>query len=98
MVVKEAAACNVPVVSTDVGFARSALSTVRNCTVGRTDDELVRGVERALRSGTGSDGRKMAEEWSLDRMGERILDVYRSATGTPVETLARGPSVARGRR
>ncbi|MDS0295237.1 glycosyltransferase [Halogeometricum luteum] len=97
MVIKEAAACNVPVVSTDVGFAREALGTVRNSTVGATDDELVSGLERALRSGTGSDGRKMADEWSLDRMGDRILAVYRSALERPTEERESEPNVAERR-
>lgn len=76
MVVKEAALCNVPVVSTDVGFASDMLSDVRNSYVCSTEKELTDRVEAVIESGDRSDGHKHAENWGIDKMGKRIIDVY----------------------
>lgn len=84
MVVKEAAACNVPVVATDVGFVADVLDGVSNSHVCTSEDELVDGVTDALRLGR-SDGRSTIESDDLDRMGEQLLDVYRDALDEPTE-------------
>lgn len=76
MVVKEAAACDVPVVSTDVGFASDALSGVRNSGVGRTEAELVARLERVLDSDRRSDGRETVDVLSLAEMGRRLRALY----------------------
>lgn len=79
MVVREAAACNVPVVSTDVGFARATLETVDGSTVATTRDGLVSGLERAFEAGR-SDGRRTVENLTIDDMGRRIAGIYRRST------------------
>ncbi|AQL44655.1 glycosyl transferase family 1 (plasmid) [Halorientalis sp. IM1011] len=79
MVVKEAAACNVPVVSTDVGFVRETLTDVSNSRVCETESELVAGLESVLDAGQRSDGRAAVD--GLDRMGAEIERVYRRVTG-----------------
>lgn len=79
MVVKEAASCNVPVVSTDVGFVRRTLSDVEPSTVADSDDRLVATLEEIVRAGARSNGREAVDGLSLDVMGERLLDVYQRA-------------------
>lgn len=79
MVVREAAACNLPVVSTDVGFAADVLANVENSYVARSEDDLVDRLARVLRSGDRSNGRTAVSHLGLDEMGERLLGVYRSA-------------------
>lgn len=76
MVIKEAAACNLPVVSTDVGFVRDALSGVPNCSIGRSLDDLVRGLDSALTTPQEPDNRTPIGELGLDEMGDRILTLY----------------------
>lgn len=76
-VVKEAALCNVPVVSTDTGFVAEALDGVSNSYVGRTREELIDGLERVLENGGRSDGRKKASEWSPETMGKQLTEVYK---------------------
>lgn len=78
MVVKEAVACNVPVVATDVGFVSRTLDGVANSYVCDSKGELVEALERVLRAGERSDGRTAGPDLSLDRMGERIERVYES--------------------
>lgn len=76
--VKEAMACNLPVVSTDVGDVRERLGPVENSYVCDHDEELVDAVIEVLESGERSNGREFVDEVSLERMGERIIDVYES--------------------
>ena len=78
MVVKEAAVCNVPVVSTDVGFASEVLSDIKNSYVCKSVRELKDRLEAVIESEERSDGQKYADEWGLDRMGDRLMDVYES--------------------
>jgi glycosyltransferase involved in cell wall biosynthesis len=81
MVVREAAACNLPVVATDVGFVCETLEGVANSHVCRTDEELVAGLEAVLEGGGGgrSDGREHLDDIGLETMGERLVEVYRRA-------------------
>lgn len=74
--IKEALACNLPVVATDVGDARERLDGVTPSRVCRTDRELVDGLVDILRQGERSNGREQTVELSLERMGERIRRVY----------------------
>lgn len=74
--VREALACNLPVVATDVGDVRERLEGVSLSYVCRTDDELVERLATVLDRQSRSDGREVAREVSLDRMGERLLRVY----------------------
>lgn len=83
MVVKEAAACNLPVVSTDVGFARETLAGVTGCVVSDDDSELTAGLERIATERGRSDGREVIDGLSLDALGERLHDVYRDVLGRP---------------
>lgn len=81
MVVKEAAACNVPVVSTDVGFVRNALDDVENAYVDETTTELAAGVERVLATDDRrSSGRDSADVISIEEMGARLRAVYDDVT------------------
>jgi glycosyltransferase involved in cell wall biosynthesis len=77
--VKEALACNLPVVSTDVGDVRERLADVSYSTVGRTDDELVDGLVTAIDADEPSNGREAAREVGLGAMADQIVDVYQSA-------------------
>jgi glycosyltransferase involved in cell wall biosynthesis len=79
MVVKEAALCNVPVVSTDVGFVSEVLSDIKNSYVCESKSELVNRLREVLRGRVRSDGRKHVGEWRLERMAERYVDVYHAA-------------------
>jgi glycosyltransferase involved in cell wall biosynthesis len=85
MVVKEAAACNVPVVATDVGFVSETLDGVSNSHVGTSDGELAAALDRVLEGPARSDGRETLDGIGLDRMGERLEAVYERVAGTDGE-------------
>lgn len=78
--VKEAMACNLPVVSTDVGDVATRLEGVTNSCVGHSDADLLMGLATVIESGTRSDGRAHAQPLGLDRMGQRIAAVYESVS------------------
>ncbi|MFC7129449.1 glycosyltransferase [Haloferax chudinovii] len=75
--VKEALACNVPVVSTDVGDVRERLDGVTPSGVGTTKKELVHLLRTVLESGARSNGRENVREVSWDRIGDQLIEIYR---------------------
>lgn len=79
MVVREALACNLPVVSTAVGFVRETIAGVSHCYVGDSETDLAAGLERALESDERADGRAVTGELGLDKTADRLLTVYTTA-------------------
>jgi teichuronic acid biosynthesis glycosyltransferase TuaC len=83
--VREALACNLPVVCTDVGDVRDVLHGVEQCAVVTDDaDDIAEALAGVLRAGLRSNGRRFVEGYSLERTTEQLLQVYR-------EVLERGP-------
>lgn len=76
--VKEAMACNIPVVATDVGDVPERLADVSCSFVGHTNGELVEGLRTVLERSCRSDGRDHVDDLGLERMAERIESVYES--------------------
>lgn len=73
--VKEARACNVPVVSTDVGDCEEQLSGVSLSYVCSGESELVDSVVNILREGSRSDGRESVSQ-DLDSMTKQLIKLY----------------------
>jgi len=78
MVIKEAALCNLPVISTDVGFASDILSDIKNSFVCGSFNELVEKLQNVIHSSSRSDGHKYMKKWGLTKMGNEYLNVYKS--------------------
>ena len=77
-VVKEAMACNLPIVSTGVGDVPQILKNTHNCTVCEpTPDALAEGVQAVLRDGIPSNGRSKIGHLSSDAVAARVIGVYR---------------------
>jgi glycosyltransferase involved in cell wall biosynthesis len=81
VVVKEALACNVPVVSVDVGDVRDRISGVDGCFIAApTPVELAQALRRALEHGPSADGRERVADLSLERIAARVQRIYASLT------------------
>lgn len=78
--VKEAMACNVPVVSTDVGDVQERLDGVTPGGVGTDETELVAHLRKVLSSDARSNGREVVREVSWERIGDRMLEIYEELT------------------
>jgi len=74
--VKEAMACNVPVVSTNVGDVLERLDKVSPGGIGFDESELVDLVCDVLNSDRRSNGREAVREVSWDQIGDQILNIY----------------------
>jgi glycosyltransferase involved in cell wall biosynthesis len=75
--VQEAMACNLPVVSVDVGDVRERLEGVSECAVvERCPIALGMAMADILRAPRRSDGRKHAAELGLDVLASRLAAFY----------------------
>lgn len=80
--VKEALACNLPVVSVPVGDVPDRLRGVESCAVcedGRADS-LAAALEQVLRDGRRSTGRESVRELDENNITRKVMAVYRSVT------------------
>jgi glycosyltransferase involved in cell wall biosynthesis len=76
-VVQEAMACNLPVVSVDVGDVRERLQGVRHCAVVRRHPAaLGLAVATLLRRPRRSDGREHAAALSVETIASRLVEFY----------------------
>jgi teichuronic acid biosynthesis glycosyltransferase TuaC len=89
-VVKEALACNLPVVAVNVGDVRERLGGVAGCVVCPDDSpaSLAGALERVLRSGARVAGREAVAALDERLLTARVLEVYRRVLA------ARGPASA----
>jgi teichuronic acid biosynthesis glycosyltransferase TuaC len=76
--VKEALACNVPVVAVDVGDVRERLEQVPGCYVAAPAvTDVADKLRVALSTSRRVEGRRTLQELSLERTAEKLSDIYR---------------------
>jgi glycosyltransferase involved in cell wall biosynthesis len=78
-VVKEAMACNCPIVSVEVGDVRQVLHTIGGCFITTNESaEIASCIQQAIDFGKRTDGRSRVFELKLDlqSVAKKILDVY----------------------
>jgi glycosyltransferase involved in cell wall biosynthesis len=80
-VVKEALACNLPVVSVVVGDVADRVAGVAGCAVcdSSDPDQLAAALTAVLRGGERTDGRTAVLELNEELLAQRTIDVYRLA-------------------
>lgn len=74
--VKEAMACNTPIVSTNTGDVQERLKDVEPSAVSDSEAGLTKGLLQVLRANSRSNGRDHVHEVSLDSMGNKLIDIY----------------------
>jgi glycosyltransferase involved in cell wall biosynthesis len=86
-VVQEAMACNLPVVTVDVGDVRERLEGVAQCEVVGSRDPAALGMAlaRVLRAGRRSDGRAHAEALDVGAIASRLVEFYRFVGAAPTD-------------
>ena len=77
--VKEAMACNLPVVSVDVGDVDERLADVEPSAVHTDDSELVASLAEIIRRSERSNGREHIGEISQTAQIDRLVGVYQRA-------------------
>lgn len=81
--VKEALACNLPVVATRCGDIEERLQGVRSCYVCKRDSrELGQRLVEVVTSGEHNNGRVYLHELTLDRVAQRVKACYERARST----------------
>jgi glycosyltransferase involved in cell wall biosynthesis len=76
-VVKEAMACNLPIVSTAVGDVAEVIGGIEGCHICTADpQDIAEKLVAALTFGRRTDGRKRVRDLSIDRVAERIVQAY----------------------
>ena len=72
-------ACNLPIVSTDVGDVRQVIGTTDNCVLAdASPEDIARGIEQVLDTGRRTNGRESIVSLSAEVIGQRVLDIYTS--------------------
>jgi glycosyltransferase involved in cell wall biosynthesis len=76
-IVKQAMACNLPIVATDVGDVRERMDGVEGCLIrSRRADEFAAALEALIRSGRRSKGRAAVEDLAGPAVAARIMEVH----------------------
>ena len=78
LIVKEALACNCPLISTDVGDVKTLIAGTKNCFITTYDAEnIARKIDSILKSDRMSNGRDTVKHLGLDIIGNRVLNIYK---------------------
>ncbi|MGE0821953.1 MAG: glycosyltransferase [Candidatus Binatia bacterium] len=95
-IVKEAMACNLPIVSVDVGDVRERLDGVRACAVAEaTPTALGETLRCTLQQRERSDGRNHLQVLTLTAVAERLKEVYTQALYAVAAPLGYTPATSR---
>ncbi len=79
IIVKEALACNCPIVSTDVGDVKKLIKNIRNCYITSYQaNDVMRKINLVLMKSKRTNGRKFIKNFTLDKIAIKILPIYKS--------------------
>ena len=77
-VIKEAMACNIPIVSTDVGDVREVIGNTEGCYITSFEPEYIaEKIELALQFGKRTDGRENIKHLESSLIARKIIDLYK---------------------
>ena len=77
-VVKEAMACNCPIVSTDIGDVREVIGNTEGCYICSYDPtDMAEKIKLALAFGRRTNGREKILKYDNNLIAEKVIDVYK---------------------
>jgi len=77
-VIKEAMACNCPIVSTDVGDVKEVIGSTEGCYITSFDPkDVAEKIKKALNFGERTSGRKRVKNFKMNNVAEKIFDLYK---------------------
>ena len=78
IIVKEALACNCPIISTNVGDVQKLIKNVRNCYISSYNpDDIKKRINLVFRSNKRTNGEKVIKNFKLENIAYKVIDVYR---------------------
>jgi len=78
-VIKEAMACNLPIVSTDVGDIKDIIGSTEGCYItGFNPEDVAQKILKALEFGTRTSGREKIQHLDSDIIAKKIIAVYQN--------------------
>jgi len=87
-VIKEAMACNCPIVSTDVGDVKEVIGNTEGCYICSYDPEDVADkIKKALDFGRRTDGREKIKHLEEKIIAEKIISVYKNVLRKPTDNV-----------
>jgi len=80
-VIKEALACNLPVVSVDVGDAREVIKDAANCYICKQEPvNIAERIKLVLNNDVRTAGRNNIQHLSSKKIAGKIIELYREIT------------------
>ncbi len=77
IIVKEALACNCPVVSTDVGDVKEIIKNIENCYLTNyNSDQLSKIIKKVIELNIRSNGRDFMQKYDLNMIAKQVIKIY----------------------
>jgi glycosyltransferase involved in cell wall biosynthesis len=81
-VIKEAMACNCPIVTTDVGDVKKIIDGTKGCYITSYDQvDISNKIKKVLELDKRTDGRKRIQEFDVNKVADNIIQVYKRVLG-----------------
>jgi len=97
VVIKEAMACNLPIVSVDVGDVALVIGGTEGCYICQRDPaDMAHKIRLALARGQRTDGRRAIQSLSSDRTVDGMLRIYETLSGRGYADSRAGPNATSG--